>query len=539
MTPTRVEPASTVEAVLADLAGVGGYRPVHAVWQLACVLTTMSDLRIGGSDDDEPVDLVLHRDPDTGRVELRGSTVAGVLRHELDERLQGYPSQAPGSRAVGPDRPEHAAVRALFGGAGDDDLASPLTVFDATVEGPIAITGGDGESGGEPETRLRSGIALDPCTAVVRTGALFTSEALLAGARFVVSFELVVDNPDREPELLRLLVSAAHGLRMGGARFGRRTATGNGVVHADGWVVRRLDPGTDGGWQEWRVPTYPQRRTSDRKDCAASPHATLAGALRAARPDAVDLSPHLDRRARVTFQATLTLRRPVAAGAAVDGTLLIRDQPTDLSGEHPPDHAHRFERGGAVVQGSSLFDVLRAQARRVLSALVGPCSCASATSPCPACAARNRVLTGLWGSEPGAASPRPGRVEITEPVLAGATRARITRIRVERLDGHVTDGHLVCDEVAVGGAGEVTLTVAAPTDADLALLTHVLLDLHDGLATVGGAIGAGHGLLRLADDTLTIDGRPWTTQELRAADAPLRRWSAALARALTSTEEAR
>jgi len=153
MTPTRVEPASTVEAVLADLAGVGGYRPVHAVWQLACVLTTMSDLRIGGSDDDEPVDLVLHRDPDTGRVELRGSTVAGVLRHELDERLQGYPSQAPGSRAVGPDRPEHAAVRALFGGAGDDDLASPLTVFDATVEGPIAITGGDGESGGEPETR--------------------------------------------------------------------------------------------------------------------------------------------------------------------------------------------------------------------------------------------------------------------------------------------------------------------------------------------------------------------------------------------------
>jgi CRISPR/Cas system CSM-associated protein Csm3 (group 7 of RAMP superfamily) len=219
---------------------------------------------------------VLHRDPDTGRVELRGSTVAGVLRHELDERLQGYPSQAPGSRAVGPDRPEHAAVRALFGGAGDDDLASPLTVFDATVEGPIAITGGDGESGGEPETRLRSGIALDPCTAVARTGALFTSEALLAGARFVVSFELVVDNPDREPELLRLLVSAAHGLRMGGARFGRRTATGNGVVHADGWVVRRLTraptaAGRSGGCRPTRSGGHPTGRTARPRRTPRSP----------------------------------------------------------------------------------------------------------------------------------------------------------------------------------------------------------------------------------------------------------------------------
>ncbi|MGQ0776304.1 MAG: RAMP superfamily CRISPR-associated protein [Pseudonocardiales bacterium] len=543
MTDTRTQPAPAIDAVLADLAGVGGYRPVHAVWQLACVLITRSDLRIGGSDDDEPVDLVLHRDPDTGLVELRGSTVAGVLRHELDHRLQGYPGQLPDTRLGGPNRAERKDVRTLFGGADEEDTSSPLTVFDAAVEELSASpdeTASRTPAGpdGMPPTQLRSGVTLDPGRAVARTGALFTSEALLAGAQFVVSFELVVDSPGQEPDMLRLLMSAAHGLRADGVRFGRRTATGNGVVHADRWVARRLDPSTDQGWQDWRVPTYPERRATDRRDTAASSHNFLADAVRAAwTGHPLDLIPHHDQRDKATFAATLTLRRPVAPGTTIDGTLLIRDQPTDLSGEHPPDHAHRFNAEGAVVQGSSLFDVLRAQARRVLSALAKRCSCSPETSLCPACRARNRVLIGLWGSEPGVASPRAGRVAITEPVLAGATRARITRIRLERLDGHVTEGHLVCDEVAVGGTGTVTLNVAAPTDADRALLTHVLLDLRDGLATVGGAIGAGHGQLRLADDTLTIDGRVWTVQQLRAPESPLRAWSTELARALAPTKE--
>ncbi|MGH3937528.1 MAG: RAMP superfamily CRISPR-associated protein [Pseudonocardiaceae bacterium] len=544
MTDIRTEPAPTFDAVLADFAGVGGFRPVHAVWQFVCVLTIRSDLRIGGSDDDEPVDLVLHRDPDTGRVELRGSTVAGVLRHELDHRLQGYPAQHPNARLGEPNRTEHQDVRALFGGAEEEDTSSPLTVFDATVEEPSANTEKTAGRipavpGRRPQTQLRSGVTLDPGRAVARTGALFTSEALLAGARFVVSFELVIDHAGRELGLLRQLVSAADGLRVGGVRFGRRTATGNGVVHADRWVARRLDPSTDQGWQHWRVPTYPERRATDREDTATSSHDLLADAVRAAwSGDPLDLTPHPDQRDTAIFQATLTLRRPVTAGATIDGTLLIRDRPTDLSGEHPPDHAHRFNAEGAVVQGSSLFDAMRAAGRRVLSALAGPCSCTPEAS-CPACRARNRVLTGLWGSEPepGVASPRAGRVAITEPVLVGATRARITRIRLERLDGHVTEGHLVCDEVAVGGAGGVTLTVAAPTAADRALLTHVLLDLHEGLATVGGAIGAGHGQLRLADDTLTIDGRGWTVQQLRASVSPLRAWSTELACALVPTKE--
>lgn len=537
MIDTRIEPAPTFDAVLADFAGVGGLRPVHAVWQFACVLVTRSDMRIGGSDDDEPVDLVLHRDPDTGRVELRGSTVAGVLRHELDHRLQGYPAQHPKARLGEPNRVEHKDVRTLFGGADEADTSSPLTVFDATVE-ELEADPNRLSQDFVSQTQLRSGVTLDPGRAVARTGALFTSEALLAGASLVLSFELVVDRPDQESTLLRLLVSAAHGLRADGVRFGRRTATGNGVVHADRWVARRLDPSTGQGWQDWRVPTYPERRATDREDTAASSHDSLADAVRAAWPgDPPDLTPHHDQRAKTIFQATLTLQRTVAPGTTIDGTLLIRDRPTDLSGEHPPDHAHRFDLNGAVVQGSSLFDALRAQARRVLSALAGPCSCTPERSPCPACTARCRVLTGLWGSEPGVPSPRAGRVTITEPVLAGATRARITRIRLERLDGHVTEGHLVCDEVAVSGAGAVTLTVAAPTDADRALLTHVLLDLHDGLATVGGAIGAGHGLLRLADDSLTIDGHSWTVQQLRAPESSLRAWSAALARAVLPTKE--
>jgi hypothetical protein len=54
---------------------------------------------------------------------------------------------------------------------------------------------------------------------------------------------------------------------------------------------------------------------------------------------------------------------------------------------------------------------------------------------------------------------------------------------------------------------------------------------------VGGAIGAGHGQLRLADDTLIIDGRAWTVPQLRAPESPLRTWSVELAHVVTPTKE--
>lgn len=494
---------SDTDPLLEQFAGVGGRRPVHTVWQIACTLTTCSDLRTSGGDDDEGVDITLHRDIATGVVELRGSTVAGVLRHELDNRLRGCGNA------------EHPQVRLLFGGADEDDHTSSLTVFDACVED------------GGPAPCARFGVALDQRTAVARTGALFESEALPAGARFVVSFELIVDTADREPELLELLLSAVDGLGPAGVRFGHRTATGNGVVQADGWTATRLDMRTDIGWQRWRVPDYRARRDTDRAASTASTRRTLAVALRAAWPDA-PREPLPDTRARFTVTATLTPAHP-------DGTLLIRDIPTDLAGEHPPDHAHRFDRGGAVIQGSSLFDVLRAQTRRIVSAVEPP--------PGRTASARRRrqVFTDLWGSEPpgpgqrpagDAAMLTPARLRITEPVLAGATPARITRIRIERLDGHVTEGHLVCDEVAVGGAGELTVTAPDAAPEHRALIIHALLDLHDGLATVGGAIGAGHGLLRLSGDALTIDGRPWLVSELRQPGSPLAGWSAALSAAV-------
>lgn len=502
---------STPATTLADLAGAGGIRPVHAVWQLACALTTRSDLCVSIGNADHPVDQVLHRDLDTGRVELRGTTIAGVLRHALDHRLQGHTRD--------PRRAEHPRVRLLFGGPEETDAATALTVFDAAVDGS--------DSG----VALRSGVALDPARGVAVPGALYTSEVLRAGARFTVSFELIVDRADRERELLALLVSVAAELTATGVRFGRRTATGNGVVHAERWTARRIDPSTPDGWCRWRLPTHQDRRAADRTRCADSPHATLVDAITSAWSDApADLAPEPDLRTAAVFTAVLTPNQaPEAAG-----TLLIRDRPTSRSDEHTPDNAHRFERGGAVIQGSSLHDALRAHARRVLSALA-PCADLGPhdPDPCPACRARKTVLTGLWGGERGESSPRPGRLRITEPVLTGATRARITRIRIERLDGHVTNTALVSDEVAVGGAGQVTLTLIDPTDADLALLTHVLLDLHDGLATVGGAIGAGHGLLRLAEATLTLDGQPWTIDRLRT-DPALRTWSAALTRALAT-----
>ena len=490
---------------------------VDVVWQLAFRIVTASDLHVGADDEDGPAALTLHRNPSTGLVELRGTTIAGLLRHYLDDWLKGY--------ADHPNRAEDARVRQLLGGGDDADTASALITWDAPLHGPHT-------------PQLRSSVSIDPATAVARPGRLFETEVLPKGACFIISAELRIRHPRAEDGLLRSLVTAAAGLQRGGIRAGRRTASGNGELAADRWTARRLDVTTGAGWWAWRARSWPERRAADRAAVEAGGHDNLLDALTNGLTAAgltLAVSPWPDCRRRFVVSATL---RPVIPGTIDSpGTLLIRDNPADPFAERAPDHAHRFDAVGAVVQGSALYGAARAGTRRILSALV----------PDDA-ERRRRILVALWGDEPADSDRsgparkrtlRPSRVRITEPVLAGAVPVRVTRNRIDALDGHVVKRHLVTDEVSVGGAGQVELVVRNPTPADRALIVFLLRDLHDGLINVGGASGIGHGQFHVEDGHASDhpDGERWTLDTLwHCPTSPLAGWAQELHTAALEAE---
>jgi CRISPR/Cas system CMR subunit Cmr4 (Cas7 group RAMP superfamily) len=444
---------------IGSLAGIGGNATPLTVWRFGCELLAVADVHLGArtpTGTPSQVDAALNRLD--GTPVLAGTTLAGLLRHHLDDRRLGY------TRTPGVSHPE---TTALFGGAADNDNASRFLMHDTPARGCEA---------------LRISVTIDADRGTAAATGLFEHEVLEAGTTLDVLGEIHVLPGDDEHQLVAAALDALDGLTESAIRLGARTHTGYGMITARRWSATRLDVRKPGGWRTWKLPPLEtQRATSP----AAGAHSSPSAAFKAAHPPIAGTldKPRPDR------------RRCAVAAVRVDLTgrsLLIRDLP-DLSEPNPPDSAHRFTSqptdpdlathrpAGADLQGPSLAGVLRAAARLTLSGITDNDAAAVGT------------LANLWGDEPGSFSPRPARLRVSEAVLAGAAPLRVTRNRIDPLIGDTVDTALFTDQVAVGGVGHFTVEIRDPSDADLAQLAFALRALDDGLIPVGGAVGIGHG----------------------------------------------
>lgn len=277
-------------------------------------LELTSPAHLGCGRDDEESDQPLVSDQD-GQPYLPGTTLAGLLRHQLDrkdaEKLFGPESQS------------------------NEDLEQSRLLFS---DSPVT---------GTPTTELREGVAIDSATGIAADKTKYDFELLPVGTKFALRFELLLPKEaERASELKaltgRLLARLEDGRVLLGARsqrgFGDCRVTENQEAH---WQVDRYDFTELDGLLAWMGAA--QAKTEK-----------LKSGRDWARQTATD---------DVRFEVRLRLR--------VQGGVLIG------SGGHGADeadksHLHRQKAGGTlepILAGTSLAGVLRHRCEKILNTL--------------------------------------------------------------------------------------------------------------------------------------------------------------------------
>lgn len=138
-----------------------------------------------------------------GRPIVPGTTLAGVLRTAVEPSLTD------------------AQARFWFGGIGDADRASRVSVEDALLEGALL--------------EIRDGVGIDRDSGTAAPAVKYNRQVVAAGATFTVEVTVETDDAEQEPEVVGLLVAAfTEGIQLGGA-----TSRGSGMAHllAEGKVT--------------------------------------------------------------------------------------------------------------------------------------------------------------------------------------------------------------------------------------------------------------------------------------------------------------
>jgi len=423
-------------------------RKLAARWVIRGTLTVKTALHLGGEGTNR-VDMPVLRNAVDGRPLLPGSTFAGALRSALADRLAGYAKQEP------------SKVAELFGGmrGNESGSQSPLIVFDAFGELPS----GQG-------VEVRDGVSISPTTGVAEDHEKYDYEVLPPGTKFPVRVDLLVPAAQVEKSLLEHLAAALDAFSSAERALGSRRSRGLGRVRAV-WAARRFELGTRRGWLEWIL--------SDHEfPLAAEPDRTcVRDVLEAACPENLKpLSLLGDARKRVVIELVLRL----------DHDILIRSPGTDPDA---PDVSHLHSGGFAVLPGTSLAGVMRAQALRIAKLV------RDQKSDGPDWVDRLFGMR-IEGRRPsGKFKPQASRLHIGEARLDNSRPQRQTRTAIDRFTGGVVDTALFDEQTEVGGQATVRLELRNFENGELGLVLLVVKDLLDGSLAVGGSSSVGRGVL--------------------------------------------
>lgn len=400
---------------------------------------------------------------------LTGTTLAGVLRSHLADRIAGYGA------------PEPPEVVDLFGASrGNPDRGgqSSVIAFDSAPT-PTDEPRTDGHEAAARRRHIRDRLRRDPARGLVAPNAKFDVAVLPAGTCLPVRVELVVTGDDDEPAQLARLVAALEGLAPGEAALGAFTTRGLGTAATADWRACRYDLTTADGWMCWVATDHlqPLPPATERHDTAAA-----ACSDAATQPDGHRVKPAAappDRRRRSV------LHIPVLFPAGV----LFGSTPADL--EHV-DLAATTAGGQEVATGSGVAGVLRQQALRVATQLAGYHDDGAA-----ALSRARKAVAALFGPRVDPARTDQelwaSRLRVAEVPLDVHRRAWVTRHRGDRFAGGVHGDGLFTEQLPLRATAVLVCEVRNPQPGELGLVLLAVRDLLDGLTALGGTVAVGRG----------------------------------------------
>jgi CRISPR/Cas system CSM-associated protein Csm3 (group 7 of RAMP superfamily) len=439
-------------------------------------LVLVSPTHLGNGDADSPLDMPLIRDELEERALLTGTSIAGALRGFLSEI-------------------DHRASESLFGKVNAQTSEESLLIVDDALGDP-------------PIIEIRDGVAINPRTRTAQDKAKYDIELLAAGTRFPLRFELLVV-PGKE-QLIEWTAQALKGLEQGEIYLGKRKRRGFGQCKVIEWTVWRfrLDGSDASGlinWLEWDG---------------------ITGGKSGKEIDQLLLNRTIDlpqRESLFELEATFALR----------GSILIRS----ASGESPeldgksiksiPDAVHltsRREDGfKAVVSGTSIGGVLRAQALRIANTLGKD---------------GIQITNDLFGLRPDSeGDPKnltASRMWVEESVIQSPVEYVQNRVKIDRFTGGAYPGALFSEQPVFPQSPQLSeqsgetqfkmrLKVRHAQDSDVGLVLLLLKDLWTGNLPLGGERSIGRGRLIGQKAVIHYKGKNWqidsvTDDQLQLSD---------------------
>lgn len=443
---------------------------------------------LGSGDADSPTDLPLLRDNISNHALLTGSSIAGALRNYLREHSKGYgesdirndiTTKLFGDLFAYKDEkaksePEKIKLR-------EEDTQSPLIIDDSISTKPI-------------KAELRDGVKIDSVTHTAADKAKYDLELLQAGTEFPLSFELLIEKDNDEPQLVKALAIALQGLepqndsKSGQICLGMKKRRGFGRCHVEEWQVWNFNLEDSGDrtswlnfehWQPGLLPNYPT-------------YPSIATAL------GVSLENESDKRDRFLIHAKFQLVGSLLIRSGQDSTGRAPDV-VHLKSHRPNKSEPDKPNPKSILSGTSLAGVLRHRAERIVKTLQ------YSFNQEPECNQEPEIIKCLFGDVQGDKA-QASRLVVRETEIKNATELVQNRIAIDRFTGGAYHGALF-DEQPIFGSDETIVTIELelrnPKEYEIGLLLLLLKDLWTSDLPVGGESSIGRGRLQGKNATLT------------------------------------
>jgi len=394
-----------------------------------------------------------------GAYRLPGSTLSGVLRAEA---ARCYPA---------------GLVEEAFGGL--------------TLEKSSAIWAGDGRlldydgafvdekfwQGDKPAlemgTYLRDHVRLKLGKGVAEPGGKFDEEYLPVGARFFL--EITLDGWSGEPadQVLEIFLYLAGGLQGGRLTFGGKSAEGFGRFRCLEAAVRRFDLASEAGLRAWL-------------NLSAGPAPLFAeGEGEPVDIPAASAEPGSSSGLSGVINLPLKIKGPILVGGG-EAPPEPGDEP-DIMFHREPEYD--YDQGRTiwrkVIPGSSLRGVWRHLVHKAARLLAGT-------------EQADELIDRIFG-QAGRRATRPGKVRVADIPLKDAPTVTLPHVAIDRFTGGALEGALYSEAPAWAADGlglEMNLELDGLTALEAALCFSALLDLAQGLASVGAGGDRGQGFFR-------------------------------------------
>lgn len=393
-------------------------------------LLLTSPLILGcGEDKNSNVDIVKDWEE---RPFIPGTSIAGALRHYLDEILPG----------------EQELIKTVFGERKKDSTLSLVVLHDA-----FSL------NSSENKINLRDGVKIDEITRTAKDKEKFEYEILESGVEFDFRAEVVIREKHRQdfPKIENLIYIILSSLQEKKICFGAKTRRGFGMVELNNFdiLLLNMDSFEDdaGKWLEFDWNNFAGNKRME------------------------DLTQDI-----LTAESNI---KQIKVDFSIPYTVLVRHY--NAIPDYP-DSTHLSCNGQGVIPGTSWAGVITHAIKDIARVLKKETEINEIS--------KEMFGFVDPKEKDYKKRAKASRVSINESIVKDNSIHAYTRNKVDRFTGGVVDSALFTEAPSYQGRVSLDITVKEAKDYEIGLLLLALKDIGQGIAPVGGGANIGRGILK-------------------------------------------